>query len=76
MEPKIKVGNFPYLWGGKVGNLFMIFFQHLRVKFLLFFDAIQYIWDRGNRGTMVFKLNIFQRIFGDLRVILTSESTQ
>ena len=50
--------------GGKVGNLFMIFFQHPRVKFALFFDATHNIWNLRKRGTMVFKLNIFQRIFG------------
>ena len=54
----------------------MIFFQHPRVKFALFIDAIHDIWNQGKRGTRVFILNIFQRIIGYLRVIWTSESTQ
>ena len=52
------------------------FFQHPRFKFALVFDAIQDIWNQGKRGTRKFKLNIFQRIVGYLRVIWTSESTQ
>ena len=35
----------------KVGNLFMIFFQHPRVKFTLFNDTIHNIWNQGKRGT-------------------------
>ena len=50
----------------------MIYFQHARIKFALFFDMICNIWAQGK----VFKLNIFQRIFWYLRVILTSESIQ
>ena len=46
----------------------MIFFQHLRVKFALFIDAIRDIWNQGKRGIRVFILNIFQRIVGYLRV--------
>ena len=52
----------------------MFFFQHPRVKFAMFSDTIHKIWDFGKRGTMVFKLNIFQRIFGYLMVILNCES--
>ena len=48
---------------GKVWNLFMIFFQHARVKFALFFDMICYIWAQGKMGIVAFKLNMFQRIF-------------
>ena len=44
----------------------MIFFQHPRVKFALFIDAIHDIWNQGKRGTRVFILNIFQRIVGYL----------
>ena len=36
----------PLRWG-KVWNLFMIFFQHPRDKFPLFFDTIHKIWDQG-----------------------------
>ena len=48
---KKKVGNFPYLRDppappSKVGNLFMIFFQHPRVKFALFIDVIYNIGTR------------------------------
>ena len=81
-KKKKKVGNFPYPRApprpppSKVGNLFMIFFQHPRVKFSLFIDAIHDIWNQGKRGTRVFILNIFQRIVGYLRVICTFESTQ
>ena len=32
---------------GKVGNLFVIYFQHPRVKFTLFFGAIHDIWNQG-----------------------------
>ena len=42
----------------------MIFFQHPRVKFALFIDAIHDIWNQGKRGTRVLILNIFQRIVG------------
>ena len=41
----------------------MIFFQHARVKFALFFDMICYIWAQGKMGIVAFKLNMFQRIF-------------
>ena len=30
------ISETPPAWGGKVGNLFMFFFQHPRVKFMLF----------------------------------------
>ena len=43
----------PLRWG-KVWNLFMIFFDHPRDKFALFFDAFHNIWDQGKRGIMVF----------------------
>ena len=39
----------PLRWG-KVWNLFMIFFEHPRDKFALFFDAFCNIWDQGKRG--------------------------
>ena len=42
----------------------------------MFFDGICDILAQGKTGTKVYKLNIFQRIFGFLRVILTSEGTQ
>ena len=44
----------------------MIFFQHPRVKFALFIDAILNIWNQGKRSTRVFILNNFQRIVGYL----------
>ena len=39
----------------KVGNLFMIFFQHTRVKFALFIDAIHDIWNwgKGYKGILI-----------------------
>ena len=46
----------------------MIFFQHARVKFALFFDVICKIWAQGKMGIVAFKLNMFQRIFGHWRV--------
>ena len=54
----------------------MIFSQNPRVKFALFFDAILDNLAQKLEGTKAFKLNIFQEIFGFLRVILTPESTQ
>ena len=61
--------------GGKVGNLFMIFFRHPRVKFALFYVAIRDNWGQENRGIKAFRWNISQEIFRFLRVILTSEIT-
>ena len=61
--------------GGKVGNLFMIFFRHPRVKFALFYVAICDNWGQENRGIKAFRWNISQEIFRFLRVILTSEIT-
>ena len=62
--------------GGTVGNLFRIFFQHPRVKFALFLDAICNNWAQEKGGNKAIKLNISQRICVFLGVILTSEGTQ
>ena len=53
----------------------MIFFQHPRIKFVLFYVTIRDNWGQENRVVKAFKLNISQEIFGFLKVILTSEIT-
>ena len=52
------------------------FFSTSKGLICVVIDTIHDIWNQGKRGTRVLILNIFQRVFGYLRVIWTSESTQ
>ena len=54
----------------------MIFLQHTGVKLALFFDATRKNWALEKGVTKAIKLNISQRIFSFLGVILTFECTQ